>query len=122
MSDTGPAASEIKKLREAIEGAKYEGASMEANSGDSSGKSWLSNVIAILQALAIAGILGLFAKISGFGESIARLETTINERGKQNDRDIERIDATLTRHDQRLTDLERGQGPGEPDTNHRQKR
>lgn len=119
-SDTGPAASEIKKLREAIDGVRTEG--MQANSGGSNGgKSWL-NVNSVLQALIIAGIVGLFTSISSLKESAVRVETTINERGKQNDSDFQRIYTALDRHDKRLTDLERSQGPGEPNAHDRQKR
>ena len=121
MSATGPAASEVKKLREAIE-TTYRG-NMSANSGDGDRRSWLSgNLGAILQALVIAGILGLFSSISDLKESTAELKATINERGKQNERDIERIDGTLGRHDQRITDLERGQSASQFDADRRQKR
>lgn len=98
-----------KRVWRKVWGAR--GAIMEAHSGN--GKSVL-NVNAILQALTIAGIVWLLSSVSGLKEQAVKLDTTITERGKQNDRDIQRIDATLTRLDQRLTAIEQSRGAGKP--------
>jgi hypothetical protein len=82
---------------------------MEAKSGNG-GHS--VNVNAILQALIIAGIVWLLSSVNGLEKQGVKLETTINERGIQNGRDIQRIDATLTRLDQRLTAIEQSRGSG----------
>lgn len=83
------------------------------------GRQWLMQ---LLQGLILAGIVGLFGVVWSMKSDITELRATQYERGRSYDRDFQRIDSTIARHDQRITDLERGEGSNQSDPNHRQKR
>jgi hypothetical protein len=99
----------------------------------SGGKQWLMQ---LLQGLILAGIVALIGVTWGMSSSITELRVTLNERQKQNDRDIARLESSDARHDtadarhdtelrgldSRVTELERGQGAHQSDANDRQKR
>lgn len=104
------------------------GVQMTAISGgnDGGGKQWLMQ---LLQGLILAGIVALIGVTLSLANSVTELRVTISERGKQNDRDIARLEAADTRHesdirgiDSRVTELERSQSTYQPDANDRQKR
>lgn len=122
---TRPPASRDTDITEEIEAALRGEVNMSATSGSGNGngnKALQAWVLGILQTLVIAGILGIFAKLSGIDQQMIETKTIVTERGRQNDRDFQRIDATLQRHDDRITELEREQSPAQSDANHRQKR
>lgn len=76
----------------------------------------------IVQGLILAGITALVGLVWKVSDTCTRLETSFLAEVQQRDRDILRINTTLERHDQRLTDLERGNSPRQPNPYDRQKR
>lgn len=80
---------------------------------------WFDHVVNGLTLLGIAALVGVTWKLS---DTVTRIDTFLLAKVQQNDRDFSRIDSVLQRHDQRLTDLERGEGARQSDADNRQKR
>lgn len=76
----------------------------------------------IVQGLILAGITALVGLVWKVSDTVTRLETSFLAEVQQRDRDILRIDTAIERHDQRITNLERGEGPRQRDSDYRQKR
>jgi hypothetical protein len=111
----------------------YEREPMFAVSGDSAGRQW---IMQLLQALILAGIVALFGIMWSFASSFAEIRVMLNEREKQNARDVARLESADARHDSadsrhdtelrgldnRVTTLERAERADQPDAYDRQKR
>jgi hypothetical protein len=111
----------------------YEREAMFAVSGDSAGRQW---IMQLLQALILAGIVALFGIMWSFASSFAEIRVMLNEREKQNARDVARLESADARHDSadsrhdtelrgldsRVTTLERAERADQPDPYDRQKR
>lgn len=76
---------------------------------------WFDHVI---NGLTLAGILALVGATWRLSDTVTRIDTLLAAKVQQNDRDFARIDATLDRHDQRITDLERGEGTRQRNAQH----
>lgn len=76
----------------------------------------------LLQALILAGILGLVGIVWTLRDNLTEIKTFVTIKAQQYDRDIARLDSTITRHDERITVLERSQGAGNSQPDDRQKR
>jgi|SRR6185295_6603096 len=116
-----PASREVDRDEEIEAALRGEVIHMSANSGNANngvGK-W---VMGLLQSLTLAGILAVFSVSWMLYGTLTELKTSFNERERSNDREFGRINETLDRHDQRLTNLEQGRRSGEFDADHRQKR
>src|SRR5687768_17570403 len=68
----------------------YEREAMFAVSGDSAGRQW---IMQLLQALILAGIVALFGIMWSFASSFAEIRVMLNEREKQNARDVARLES-----------------------------
>jgi hypothetical protein len=111
----------------------YKSDPMFAVSGDSAGRQW---IMQLLQALILAGIVALFGIMWSFASSFAEIRVMLNEREKQNARDVARFESADARHDSadsrhdtelrgldsRVTTLERAERADQPDAYDRQKR
>jgi hypothetical protein len=64
----------------------------------------------LLQGLVLAGVLALVGIVWTLRDEVTKITTFVKTKAEQYDRDINRIDATLARHDERITVIERGQG------------
>lgn len=65
-----------------------------------------------IQGAVLAAILSLVGIVWTMRDNLTEITTFVKIKAEQYDRDISRIDATLARHDERLTVVERGQGSG----------
>lgn len=74
----------------------------------------------LLQALCLAGIIAIVGIVWILRDNVTEIKTYVTERTQLYDREINRLDSTIQRHDERITSLEREQGQSYP--NHRQKR
>lgn len=106
---------------------------MFAVSGDSEGKQW---IMQLLQALILAGIVGLIGIMWNIAGAISEFRVMLNEREKQNARDVARFESADARHDSadarhdtelrgldsRVTTLERAERSNQPNANYRQER
>ena len=81
--------------------------------------SWLDHVTNGLTLMGIAALVGVTWRLS---DTVTRIDTFISTKAQQYDRDFARIDAALTRHDERLTGLEREQRNSLAHDDNRQKR
>lgn len=111
----------------------YERGPMFSVSGDSAGRQW---IMQLLQALILAGIVALFGIMWNFASSFAEIRVMLNEREKQNVRDVARFESADARHDSadarhdtelrgldsRVTTLERAERADQSDAYDRQKR
>lgn len=89
---------------------------MNAISGGSRASSWFDHLINGLSLVAITALVGVTWRLS---DTVARLETSLAAKGREDDREFIRIDTAITRHDQRITDLERSERSGQRDANRR---
>jgi hypothetical protein len=97
-----------------------DGEQMNAISGGSGRVvGWFDHVVNGLTLLGIAALVGVTWKLS---DTVTRIDTFLLAKVQQNDREFARIDATLSRHDERITSLEREQRLPVSHTDDRQKR
>lgn len=81
---------------------------------------WIAGIIAAVIGGAMLLLLSCtYNEVTATGKDMASVKTQLQLQGQQNDREFRRIDGELTRHDQRLTDLERSESPRQPDAYHR---
>lgn len=92
---------------------------MNAISGGGRVTSWFDHVINGLTLAGICALVGVTWKVS---DTVTELKTLVTLKAQQYDRDIVRIDKSLERYDQRLTNLERSESTRFADPDDRQKR
>lgn len=83
---------------------------------------WRRRRNGIIDALLIAGIIALVTATIGIMRTTDKVETAFTERSKRYDGEISRIDDTIERHDERITNLEREQRESDAYPHYRQKR
>lgn len=76
----------------------------------------------LLQGLILAGILGLVGIVWTIRDNLTEVKTFVQIKAQQYDRDIARLDASITRHDERITVIERGQSASNRIPDDRQER
>jgi hypothetical protein len=111
----------------------YGGQMTAISGGNGNDRQWLMQ---LLQGLILAGIVALIGVTWSVSSSVTELRVTLNERQKQNDRDIARLESSDARHDSadarhdtelrgldsRVTELERIESAHQSDAHDRQKR
>lgn len=76
----------------------------------------------LMQGLILASTLGLVGIVWTMKDTLTELKTFITLKAQQYDRDIARLDSAITRHDERITVIERGQGASHRQPDDRQER
>lgn len=109
-----------KELADLVRLAAKLGRDMNISGGlNDKAEHWVDYVFKGLIVLAIAGLVAMTLNMR---DTLTRIDTYISAKDKENDREFARIYQALNGHDQRITNLERGESPRQPDADYRQKR